>query len=91
VLAVDVADGGAGHVEAGHRGAGGGAFDQVGSQRMGISWQRREAAASAPAFPDPPGVGVEPASGFGVGSIERGGNPDRVVHGQTNREIFRSA
>jgi hypothetical protein len=86
VLAVHVADGGAGHVEAGHRGAGGGAFDQVGDERSGLGRQRTDPAAGAPPFPDPPSVGVHGADGFVMGGVECGGDPDRVVHGQTERQ-----
>jgi hypothetical protein len=49
--AVDVPDGGAGHVEGAHRAAGRGAFGQVSAQRERVTGQGRDATHGAPTFP----------------------------------------
>ena len=86
VLAVHVADGGAGHVECGDGGAVGGSLDQVGGQRGGLGRQRRDPSAGAPAFPDAPRVRVHETGALGVRGFKRGGDAKRIVQGQTMRE-----
>jgi hypothetical protein len=87
VLEVDVADRGADHVQAGHRGPVGGPLDQVGGQGGGVGGQRVDPPAGAPAGPDPPGVRVQDPGRLGVRGLEGGRDPDRVLDRQAGRQL----
>jgi hypothetical protein len=89
LTAMDVGDGGAGHVEDSDRGTLAGAFGQVGADRGRGCRERRDLAGGAPAFPGAPGVGVDGPGGVGEGHAHRRFDPGCVSRSQAGERIGR--
>ena len=84
--AVDVPDGGTGHVEGAGCLAGFGAFGQVGAQGERVTGQSRDGTGGAPAFPLAPHVGVDGSGGLGARGGDGGGDAGGVGLGEPGRE-----